>query len=141
MRVHFDFAADRDMIVRVAWMGWHKVWIMIAGPYRSGAAGAVEQAANLRILNEAAAALHRAGHVPVIGVNMALPVIEAAGGSDAAYEAIMMPLSIALADRCDACFRVGGPSRGADDEVRRFKLAGRPVYRDLTEIPPAEVHS
>ena len=91
--------------------------------------------ANLQVLNAAAVALHRAGHVPVIGVNMALPMIEAAGGGDDAYREIMMPVSLSLADRCDACLRVGGPSKGADDEVARFTAAGRPVYRSLSEVP------
>ena len=50
---------------------------------------------------------------------------------------IMMPLSLALAERCDACLRVGGPSKGADDEMERFRAAGKPVYRTLSEIPPA----
>jgi hypothetical protein len=114
------------------------MWIMIAGPYRSGAASGEERAANLRILNEAAVSLRRAGHVPVIGVNMALPMIEAAGGSEAAYDEIMLPVSLALADRCDACLRVGGPS--ADAEVSRFNSIGRPVYYALSEIPAPEVH-
>src|SRR5215207_8538995 len=93
--------------------------------YTAGGADAEARAANLRALNDAAVALRRAGHVPVIGVNMALPMIEAAGGTDAAYDEIMMPLSLALADRCDACLRVGGPSKGADDEVERFAATGR----------------
>jgi hypothetical protein len=79
-------------------------------------------------------ALRRAGHVPVSGVNMALPMIEAAGGA-AADRDIMMPLSLALAERCDACLRLGGPSQGADDEMERFAANGRPVYRSLGEIP------
>lgn len=94
-----------------------------------------DSSANLKVLNEAAVALHRAGHVPIVGVNMALPMIEAAGGSDAAYEELLAPVSLALVDRCDACLRVGGPSSGADDEVRRFEAAGRPVYRALKEVP------
>ena len=111
------------------------MWIMIAGPYKSGAPTAEAQAANLRKLNEAAVALHRAGHVPVIGVNMALPMIEAAGGTTAAYEELMAPVSLALAERCDACLRIGGPSQGADDEVRRFEAAGKAVYRALADVP------
>lgn len=109
---------------------------MVAGPYRSGSADPAIWAANLRALNATALALHRLGHVPVIGVNMALPVIEAAGGGDAAFAAIMMPLSLALSDRCDACLRVGGPSRGADEEVARFEARGKPVYRCLDAVPP-----
>jgi hypothetical protein len=112
------------------------MWIMVAGPYSAGGADAARRAANLRVLNEAALALHRAGHVPVIGANMALPVIEAAGGGEA-YQAIMMPLSLALAERCDACLRIGGASRGADDEMARFRAAGKPVYRSLEEVPAA----
>jgi hypothetical protein len=62
------------------------------------------------MLNDAAVALLRAGHIPVIGVNMALPMIEAAGNSEAACHEIMMPVSLALADRCDACLPSGGRS-------------------------------
>lgn len=110
------------------------LWVMIAGPYSSGGADAARRAANLRALNEAAVAVFRRGHVPVIGVNMALPVIEAAG--EAHFDAIMMPLSLALAERCDGCLRVGGASAGADAEVERFRVAGKPVWRDLAAIPP-----
>jgi hypothetical protein len=115
------------------------MWIMVSGPYRSGAADSAARAANLATLNEAAVALHRAGHVPIIGVNAALPMIAAAGSSEAAYDEIMMPLSLALAERCDACLRVGGPSQGADDEVRRFEVAGRPVYRAVSDVPATTV--
>ena len=113
------------------------MWIMIAGPYRSGATDPVAWAANLDRLNDAAVALFRAGHVPIIGVNMALPMIEAAGGGDASYAEIMGPVALALVDRCDACLRIGGPSKGADDEVRRFEAAGRPIYRTLDDVPTA----
>lgn len=113
------------------------MWIMVAGPYRSGGADAAGRAENLRALNAAALTVLRLGHVPVVGVNMALPVIAAAGDDDAAHGEIMMPLSLALADRCDACLRIGGPSKGADEEVERFIAAGRPVFRGVGEIPEA----
>jgi hypothetical protein len=110
------------------------MWIMIGGPYATGAQSPAERAANLRQMNEAALALFRKGHVPIIGVNMALPVMEAAGG-DAAVEAeIMMPLSLALAERCDAFLRIGGPSVGADQEMARFEAAGKRVFRSVEEI-------
>ncbi|MGE0120373.1 MAG: hypothetical protein AB7S71_22195 [Dongiaceae bacterium] len=111
------------------------MWIMVSGPYTAGGADAARRAENLRTLNKAAVALLRAGHVPVIGVNMALPMIEAAGGGASAHRDIMMPLSLALAERCDACLRLGGSSQGADDEAARFAANGRPVYRNLEEIP------
>jgi hypothetical protein len=111
------------------------MWIMVSGPYTAGGANAEQRAANLRVMNVAALTLFRAGHVPIIGVNLALPVIEAAG--EDAFDAIMMPLSLAAAERCDACLRVGGPSRGADDEVARFRVAGKPVYFALGDVPSA----
>ncbi len=111
------------------------MWIMVAGPYRSGGGEAAARDAHLAAMNRAALALLRMGHVPVIGVNMALPVIAAADGD--AYDEVMMPLSLALAERCGAVLRIGGPSAGADAELARFTAAGKPVFRDVAEIPPA----
>lgn len=110
------------------------MWIMVSGPYRAGGADAAQRAANLQAMNAAAVELFRRGHVPVIGVNMALPMIEAAGGPDH-YDALMMPVSLALTARCDACLRIGGPSKGADDEAERFRARGLPVYRSLDAVP------
>lgn len=113
------------------------MWIMLAGPYSSGGADAQTRAARLSALNRAALAVLRRGHVPVIGVNMALPVIAAAGGTSEAFAEVMMPLSLALAERCDACLRLGGPSSGADQEVARFRAAGKPVFFALEDVPEA----
>lgn len=109
------------------------MWIMIAGPYSTGAQTCADREANLLSLNQAAYQVFRRGHVPIIGVNLALPVIQAAGSQ--MYEAIMMPLSLALADRCDAILRIEGLSRGADDEVERVQARGGHVYRSVEEIP------
>ena len=111
------------------------MWIMVGGPYGTGAKSAAERAANLARMNEAALAVWRKGHVPIIGVNLALPIIAAAGDDAAADVAIMMPLSLALADRCDAFLRIGGASVGADQEMARFVAAGKRVFRSLEEIP------
>ncbi len=108
------------------------MWIMIAGPYTATVSDA-EREANLQVLNQAALAVLRMGHTPVIGVNMALPVIAAGGG----YDEVMMPLSLALAERCDACLRVGGPSAGAEAEMDRFRARGLPIYAGLDEVPRA----
>jgi hypothetical protein len=107
--------------------------VMIAGPYSSGNADAARRAENLRRLNEAALAVFRRGHIPVIGVNAALPLIDVAGVEH--FEAIMMPVSLALAERCDACLRVGGPSQGADEEVQRFLKRGLTVYTEIDDVP------
>ena len=115
--------------------GVGQLWIMVAGPYRSGAVDAAGRAANLRTLNAAALAVFRRGHIPVIGVNLALPIIEVAGAD--CFDEIMMPLSLAAAERCDAVLRIGGPSGGADAEVARFRARGLPVYHAVEEIPGA----
>ena len=109
------------------------MWIMIAGPYGTGTNTDADREANLLALNRAAYQVFRKGHVPVIGVNMALPVIQAAGPQ--VYDSVMMPLSLALADRCDAILRIGGLSRGADDEVERVRARGGRVYLGVEEIP------
>jgi hypothetical protein len=111
------------------------MWIMVSGPYRSGTTTEAERQANLAAMNRAAYEVFRRGHVPVIGVNMALPVIQAAG--EDTYDAVMMPLSLALAARCDAVLRVGGPSRGADDEVAAFAARGLPVFHRVEDLPEA----
>jgi len=48
----------------------------------------------------------------------------------------MMPISLALAERCDAVLRLGGASQGADQEVARFTQAGKQVFHTLADIPP-----
>lgn len=113
------------------------MWIMIGGPYGTGARHAADRAANLSRMNDAALAVFRKGHVPIIGVNLALPVIAAAGDASDAETEIMMPLSLALAERCDAFLRIGGASIGADQEMARFIAAGKPVFRTIEEVPTA----
>jgi hypothetical protein len=95
---------------------------------------AADRAANLQRLNEAALAVLPKGRVPIIGVNLALPIVAAAGGDAAAEAKIMMPLSLALADRCDAFLRISGASVGADQEMARFVAAGKTVFRSVEEI-------
>ena len=111
------------------------MWIMVSGPYTTGAAKTEERAANLRVMNLAAYELLRRGHVPVIGVNLALPIIWAVGPER--FDEIMMPISLAAAERCEAVLRIGGPSAGADREVEAIRSRGGAVYRSLEEVPPA----
>lgn len=110
-----------------------QLWIMISGPYTSGGASTEQRAANLLAMNEAAREVLSRGHIPIIGVNMALPIIEAAGPES--FTEIMMPVSLELARRCDAVLRIGGPSVGADQEVDLIKANGGQVYASLAEIP------
>jgi len=108
---------------------------MISGPYSSGARTDAERERNLLAMNRVAYDVFRRGHVPVIGVNLALPIIAAAGANT--FEDLMMPLSLSLADRCDAVLRIGGDSQGADQEVERVRQRGCPVYLSIDELPGA----
>jgi hypothetical protein len=109
------------------------MWIMIAGPYRSGTPSEAERQRNLVAMNRAAYDVFRKGHTPIIGVNLALPIIQAVDVDR--YDEVMMPLSLALADRCDAVLRLEGASMGADEEVARVRGRGGAVYRSIDEIP------
>ena len=112
------------------------MWVMVAGPYTAGSADQEQRRANLSALNQVALAVFERGHIPVIGVNNALPVIAEAG--EARFDELMMPISLAMAARCDAVQRVGGASQGADQEVARFQATGKPIFRSLEELPSAE---
>jgi hypothetical protein len=108
---------------------------MIARPYRTGTMSEADRERNLLALNRAAVEVFRKGHTPIVGVNLALPLIQAAGAES--YNAIMMPLSLAVADRCDAVLRLEGMSPGADEEVERVRARGGLGHRSVGEVPDA----
>ncbi len=104
--------------------------IIVAGPY--SAPTAEGRAANLAAMNRAAAEVARRGHIPVIGVNAALPVLEAAGLPYS--DPLMMTISLALAGRCDGCLHIAR-SPGADREAAALQALGRPVWTRVEDIP------
>lgn len=116
-----------------------RLLILIAGPYRSGTGDDPDKmAANLRRLEEASWPIFQAGHVPMIGEWVALPIWRVAGGTrigDARYDEILHPTAGRLIERCDAILRLPGESKGADNDVRLAKERGIPVYYQLNEIP------
>jgi hypothetical protein len=116
--------------------------ILVAGPYRSGADGdPAKLAGNVRVMEQYALPLFRAGHTPIVGEWIALPLIELAGSThvgDAAFDEIFDPVAERLVEHCDAVLRVGGPSKGADDIVEAARARGRAVFRDLHDVPGCE---
>ena len=116
--------------------------ILIAGPYRSGTNDDPNlMAANVRAMTDMALRVFRAGHLPLLGEWLALPLIEHAGSKhngDPIFEGIFHPIARRLVERCDACLRIGGPSRGADDMVALARAAGRLVFTSFEQIPPAD---
>jgi hypothetical protein len=115
--------------------------ILIAGPYRSGTHDAPDRmAANLQALEQYALPLYRAGHLPMIGEWVALPIIRAAGSErvgDPVYQEYLYPVASRLLERCDAVLRIPGESKGADQDVRIAQQRGLHVFHKLEEVPTA----
>jgi hypothetical protein len=113
--------------------------ILIAGPYRSGTNDDPQlMAQNLRYLETVALPLFRAGHLPMIGEWVALPLLDLAGSTkpgDAPYEEILYPVAQRLLSKCDAVLRLEGASKGADEDVRIAKERGLAVYYRLEDVP------
>ncbi len=113
--------------------------ILIAGPYASGTDGdPALMRANLDRLESAAWPLFAAGHIPMIGEWVALPVLSSAGATgpnDPLAAQVMYPTAERLLQRCDAVLRLPGASRGADQDVAIARERGLPVYTALADVP------
>ncbi len=113
--------------------------ILIAGPYRSGTGDDPELLArNLARLEAAAWPIFAAGHVPMIGEWVALPVLRGAGGTgldEPIAKQIMYPTAGRLLAHCDAVLRLPGESTGADQDVAIATARGLPVYHRLEDVP------
>jgi hypothetical protein len=116
--------------------------ILIAGPYRSGTGDdPVKMAANVQLMEAYALPLFRAGHIPVVGEWLALPLVALAGSQqvgDEVFNEIFHPIAERLLERCDGVLRVGGPSQGADLMVQLARDRGLHIYRRLREVPGCE---
>jgi hypothetical protein len=115
--------------------------ILVAGPYRSGTGDdPAKIEANLRAMTDTSLALFRAGHLPVTGEALALPLLEVAGSTrlgDEPFEEIFHPVAERLLSRCDAVLRIGGPSQGADRMVAQARAEGLAVYTSVGDVPPS----
>ncbi|WP_246150087.1 DUF4406 domain-containing protein [Agromyces intestinalis] len=115
--------------------------ILIAGPYSSGTNGRLDlMAQNLERLESAAWPIFEAGHVPIIGEWVALPVLARAGASgpaDPLASEVMYPTAERLLQHCNAVLRLAGDSHGADRDVAIARERGIPVYYSIDEIPHA----
>lgn len=103
--------------------------IGVAGPY--SAATEAERQHNLDRMNEAAALLLERGHIPLIGMNAALPVVNKSRVADR-YQSIM-DISMAVIDQCDALLLLA-ESPGANRERDLILSKGLPVFRSLDEM-------
>ncbi|MCX6274804.1 MAG: hypothetical protein NTV09_06325 [Bacteroidetes bacterium] len=104
--------------------------IGVAGPY---SASTEEQCkSNLDAMNAAAALLLERGHIPVIGMNAAIPVLEKANITDR-YKATM-EISLAVINACEAIL-ILGESPGVLKEKELIMSKGLPVYYYINDVP------
>ena len=103
--------------------------IGVAGPY--SAATAEQRQINLDQMNKAAARLLEMGHVPIIGMNAALPVLEQANVPDP-YKCTM-EISLAVINACDALLLLA-ESPGANRERDLILAKCLPVFTSIDEI-------
>ena len=115
------------------------LFILVAGPYRSGTNDDPRLIAeNLNRLESYALSVYQAGHIPLIGEWIALPLMKQAGSTglgDKIAEQFLYPVAGRLLQRCHAVLRIEGQSKGADEDVRIARERGLPVYYRLDEVP------
>ena len=115
--------------------------ILIAGPYRSGTNDDPALISkNVQEMESYALPIFRAGHIPVLGEWLALPLVHLGGSTklgDEVFNEVFHPIAVRLLEKCDAVLRVGGASAGADEMVRVGRSLGLSVYTDPAEIPRA----
>jgi len=113
--------------------------ILVAGLFFFNDTATPEKlAANVRAMEAYALPLFRAGHIPLVGEWLALPLVALAGSrqiGDAPFEEIFHPIAERLLARCDAVLRMGGASKGADLMVQTAREHGLAVYHSLREVP------
>ena len=105
----------------------------VAGPYSAPTAD--ERQKNLDAMNKAAAEVYKKGHIPFIGINISVPVVNQMEfeNEEDKYQAIM-EMSLALIDQCDAMLVIR-ESRGVQMEKEHILSKGLPIYYSLSELP------
>ena len=112
--------------------------ILIAGPYRSGTnddPALIKK--NVETMESYALPIFRAGHIPILGEWLALPLLDLGGSKklgDEVFNEVFHPIATRLLEKCDAVLRVGGPSAGADEMVRVGRTLGLQIYTTSAEI-------
>ena len=104
--------------------------IGVAGPYSAPTEEKCKS--NLDAMNAAAALLLERGHIPVIGMNAAIPVLEKANITDR-YRATM-DISLAVINACEAIL-ILGESPGVLKEKELIMSKRLPVYYNISDVP------
>lgn len=103
--------------------------VAIAGPYSSSDDETRKN--NLIKLNRIAAEVYRLGHIPILGVNAALPIVNELPELDS-YDSIMN-ISMGIVSTCDALLMIE-ESPGALKEKNLIESQGKPVFYSIEEL-------
>lgn len=90
---------------------------------------------DLRHMEETAAEIYRAGHIPILSEWFVSPLasIGGSGTADPEFMELVHPIAERLLARCDSVLRMEGLAAGADLIVALARQRGLRVYRDLEE--------
>lgn len=91
---------------------------------------------NVRMMEEAAWSLFRAGHMPVLGEWFAWPLVAADAASlpaERAFDEIFHPVAERLLAKCDAVLSVDGPTAGIDELLALARARGLRVFFNVDD--------
>jgi hypothetical protein len=112
--------------------------VMVSGPV--SAESDKMRMDNTARLNRVAAAVLKRGHIPLVGVNAAAPVVEEVGVADK-YATTMM-ICEALAERCDAILLIGESSGSSESDARLLRcLAALSTVNDWSLLLEIEARA
>ena len=118
--------------------------ILIVGPFRTGTNDdPVLMKKNLDKLESVALPLFRKGYVPLIADWVSLPLMRVGGSKavgDRIWDEMQYPVALRLLEKCDAVLRVGGASKGADNEVKMAQERGLKIYHSVEEVPDLSIN-
>ena len=91
---------------------------------------------DLRLMEETAVEVYRAGHIPILCEWFASPLTSIEGSPsplEAEFTELVHPIAERLLGRCDSVLRVDGLAAGADLMVALARQRGIRVYHDLQD--------
>ncbi|QNH77776.1 GDP-mannose pyrophosphatase NudK [Pseudomonas protegens] len=136
--------ADGKTIMLLQYLQLHvlkprSLTVLVAGPYRSGTGDdPLLLARNVEAMEQCAAQVLAAGHFPLLGEWVALPMTRLAGSravGDEVYNQRFHAYAERLLQRCDALLRIGGPSAGCDAMVQIAQKLGLSIYHQVQQLP------
>jgi hypothetical protein len=111
-----------------------RVLIMVTGPVgRFSGVSAMELQQRLNALAAASLGVLKTGHVPVVGVFQAYPMIDLLPTQEEKL-AVLEQCYLALMDECEALLVIGH-SPGVQMKIDIFKKANKPIYTSVDALP------